>query len=975
MLVAKAMTRLIIPLLLIVFSLQISNAQEKGNNEIKELISKFKTDAKGPYKAIRWFCPDGSTVPPEQRCPMPGGVQRAQYKDAVIDLAKTNKIYLGQILSATNPKDFWDLENQHSRLKQYQIEKYLQLVDDGWINKRAKYYRGALQEEDEQNWGKNFLLELLADDKNITNEYYLIRSAAMDITHNGDNKNSEIVRAISKNLSDTMPSFMDIRVKIHGDPEQKDIESVIKFVKQKESKISSDQKKQFAKLIEEMRKNFAPIELGSLGKYLNLLSPNSEIKNNLNHFIESNRKKKSKLDVTDIKQLSTFMIDIRKDILKEKKNSARLALIDLSIAIENILFTEINKWQTKTVSQIIEKNYYLAQTLVGIGNLELWEWEKVKKSISVPKEEVIFLETGVQLNEASKRIIEWSGNTIRAVYEIELNIFSEFEPLVHGFIDNKIRSSMLLYYGNEVGKLNEYVTNKMGQKNSVLSLSNQNQIKGLNPGYAKGELVVIKGSTENINFSADKIYVFEKPISDLKPVAGLATVAEGNLVSHVQLLARNLGIPNSSMSQENLNDLLAYSGKKVFYAVSRKGTVILKLESEMNENEKNLFSVKKEAKDMYKVPTDKLKLDFNKVINLRKLKAKDSGVLCGPKAANLGQLKNMFPDDVVEGIVIPFGIFKAHMDQIIPGKSITYWHFLTDIFDTKKEMIKNGRNDKELEEFTLTKLKELRDLIIKMPLLKIFERDLENNFLSVLGTSLGTVGVFLRSDTNMEDLKDFTGAGLNLTLFNVFNKEDILKGIKQVWASPFSERSYKWRQRILENPENVYPSILIIPSVNVDNSGVMITTGVASGNEEDITIAFSRGPGGAVDGQATEGYSISSNGKSILLSPSRESKFNVLPSTGGVEKGYSSFNKSVLSEEQINKLLKFSKELKQKLPNVPGIESKGPFDVELGFKDSKIWLFQVRPFVESKKAAFSEYLNSLDSKTVSAKTINLNDAI
>lgn len=972
MLVAKAMTRLIILLLIVSFP-QISSAQEKGNNEIKELISKFKTDAKGPYKAIRWFCPDGTTVPPDQRCPMPGGVQRAQYKDAVVSLAQTNKIYLGQILSATNPKDFWDLENQHSRLKQYQIEKYLQLVDNGWINKRAKYYRGAQQEEDEQNWGKNFLLEILSEDKNITNEYYLIRSAAMDIPHKGDNKNSELVRAISKNISDTIPSFMDIRVKIHGNPEEKDIESVIKFLKEKENKITAEQKKQFAKLVEEMRKNFAPIELDGLSKYLKLLSPNSDIKNNLNRFIET--KKTKKIEIEDFKLLSKNLLAIRTDFLTEKKPSARLALIDLSLAIENILFVEINKWQAKTVSQIIDKNYFLAQTLVGIGYLELWEWEKVRKSILVPKEEVIFLETGVQLNEASKRIIEWSSNTIRAIYEKELKIFSEFEPLVHGFIDNKIRSTMLLYYGNEVGKLNEYVTNKMGQKNNVLGLSNQNQIKGLNPGYAKGELVVIKGNTENINFSADKIYVFEKPISDLKPVAGLATVSEGNLVSHVQLLARNLGIPNASMSQENLNDLLAYSGKKVFYAVSRKGTVILKLESDMNENEKNLFSVKKEMREMFRVPTDKLKLDVNKVINLRNLKAKDSGVLCGPKAANLGQLKNMFPNDVVEGLVIPFGIFKTHMDQTIPGKSTTYWHFLTDIFKTKKEMVKNGKNDTELEEFTLAKLNELRDLIIKMPILKTFEKDLENNFLNILGSNLGTVGVFLRSDTNMEDLKDFTGAGLNLTLFNVLKRDDILKGIKQVWASPFSERSYKWRQRILDNPENVYPSILIIPSVNVDNSGVMITTGVASGNEEDITIAFSRGPGGAVDGQATEGYSISKNGKSVLLSPSRESKYNVLPSTGGVAKGYSSFNKSILSEDQINKLLQFSKEIKQKLPNVPGIDSQGPFDVELGFKDSKIWLFQVRPFVESKKAAFSEYLNSIDSKTVSAKTINLNDII
>ena len=450
-------------------------------------------------------------------------------------------------------------------------------------------------------------------------------------------------------------------------------------------------------------------------------------------------------------------------------------------------------------------------------------------------------------------------------------------------------------------------------------------------------------------------------------MAGLATVSEGNLVSHIQLLARNLGIPNASMSQENLNELLAYSGKKIFYAVSRKGKVIIKLETEMNEQEKSLFTSKKVMNQMFKVPTDKLKLDVDKVIDLRNLRAKDSGVLCGPKAANLGQLKNMFPENVVEGFVLPFGVFKIHMEQNIPGKSSSYWDFLSEIFQKKTEMQKKGTNENDIEEFVINKLKELHDLIINMPLLKSFEKDIENNFTNIFGSKLGTVGVFLRSDTNMEDLKDFTGAGLNLTLFNVLKKEEILKGIKQVWASPFSERSYRWRQRILENPENVYPSILIIPSVNVDNSGVMITTGVSSNDLNDITVAFSRGPGGAVDGQATESYLIHSNGKSVLLSPSRESKYNILPLTGGVSKGYASFNTPILSEEQISKLLQFGNDLKINLPNVPGIESNGPFDVELGFEGSKIWLFQVRPFVESKKAASSEYLNSMDSKVSSDK--------
>ena len=93
-----------------------------NNEEIKNLVVKFKNSAKGPYKAIRWFCTDGSTVPPDQRCPEPGGVQRAQYADDVNSLMKSNKLYLGQILSATKFEDFLDEKNQFSRLKQFQIE-------------------------------------------------------------------------------------------------------------------------------------------------------------------------------------------------------------------------------------------------------------------------------------------------------------------------------------------------------------------------------------------------------------------------------------------------------------------------------------------------------------------------------------------------------------------------------------------------------------------------------------------------------------------------------------------------------------------------------------------------------------------------------------------------------------------------------------------------------------------------------------
>ena len=53
------------------------------------------------------------------------------------------------------------------------------------------------------------------------------------------------------------------------------------------------------------------------------------------------------------------------------------------------------------------------------------------------------------------------------------------------------------------------------------------------------------------------------------------------------------------------------------------------------------------------------------------------------------------------------------------------------------------------------------------------------------GRAIRRVGCFVRSDTNVEDLDNFNGAGLNLTVFNRKSLDDIYDGLKEVWASPF----------------------------------------------------------------------------------------------------------------------------------------------------------------------------------------------
>ena len=169
------MKRLSFIILIIAFMSGPISSQEFDNNRIRSMIEQFKKDERGPYQAIKWFCPDGSVIPGVERCKDPGGIQHALQKDIVTALAKEKHIFLGQILAGTDFAEFLDTENQNSRLKQYQLEKFLRSADDGWIMHKGRYYRGAIQIEDEEAWGLKFLTYLAQNEDFINQQFFFCK--------------------------------------------------------------------------------------------------------------------------------------------------------------------------------------------------------------------------------------------------------------------------------------------------------------------------------------------------------------------------------------------------------------------------------------------------------------------------------------------------------------------------------------------------------------------------------------------------------------------------------------------------------------------------------------------------------------------------------------------------------------------------------------------------------------------------------
>lgn len=950
-------------------------AQEIKNPEaVKEQITEWRGLIRGPYRDIRWFCSDGTVREPKDPCPNDkDAIQRARLSPELIRYGKDYHFFPAQILAGGEKADFWDASYQQSRLKQYQIDKYLQLNDNGWILERGQYYRGAFQIEDEQKWGKDFLIWALADEDKLTENFFLLRQAVQRIPHREDTPGTIDMRALSKTLSESYTKFMDLRVKIHGQPDRTDLAAVRAFKKEHEAAFKPDQLQTMNELIEVMEQHYSFDRYEEIKQQLKGLPADHPLRGKVNDYLAYFHKDSP--DIAHISATSDLMRDIRDEIMSLSRGSYRLAAMDISLMLEQVLYRTAGKQKKPTVLEQLEEICYLEQATAASGYLAPWEWYRYSSDQwSVPDSTTMPLGALLFSAEQSRRLLEWSTNLARSLYGKELEMFTSIEPKARTFIDDLIRSSVLLPLGMSVERLSAFAAAEADLKNDIAALSNPSTMRGLNPGFAKGELVVIDEASEDMEIDPKKIYVFDHPPADLKPVAGIATVSEGNMVSHVQLLARNLAIPNAVLSEENLNDLKRWDGDEVFYAVSPGGTIILKPAKKMSDQEKELFAVKERSEERVTVPLDKMQLETRRIINLRELNAASSGRWCGPKAANLGQLKQMFPEQVVEGFVLPFGLFKAHMEQTIPGRDLSYWAFLQQGFKTAEQERSAGKSEAEIETNLLAHLGELRTMLETIPFLPGFQQEFRDSFARILNQPFGELPVFLRSDTNMEDLKDFTGAGLNKTIFNVRDEQKIWQGIREVWISPYTERSFKWRQRYLNNPENVYPSLLVIPGVNVDYSGVVITQNVSNGRLDEITAAFSRGVGGAVDGQRAETYTIFPTGHIAMLSPAREVNYLYLPTTGGTNKGVDPLANPLLNLRNLTSIKNLSDFVEA---NYPREEGSKPitYDMEMGFKDDHLWLFQVRPFVENKQAAASGYLQSINPRYEPYQAVDLTQKI
>ena len=915
-------------------------------------VEAMKLSPRGPFKRISWFCNDGSVLEPEPYACVEheGGIQHGEWTEKTARLRAAGYL-LANILAVYGIEDKPGPWIGKADLKQILLERFLTAYDDGWIFRKARYYRGAMQHEDEVRGAEALIRKFLDLAESGNQDYLLLWEAVRLLPGEGDVVSSSLVRDSSTQLAEKDPGFEFLRAKLHGQPEFADAARVRDYAARQDRKALQTELETLAASVETL---FTPqpvaVQLASLADHLRSGSLKAALGLGVASWGDSPSAQ------TRLREGGYLLAAIRERLRAEPSGPRRVQVLRSAQNIEREVFTAgselLGRLSRASRQERLAWLYFSARSIYGCGLISKREWQALRDSLKRLERDPLSLADYRQELRYLNRLPGWASRWLKFHFQQSMQHFTQIEPLSTQFIPARLRGSPVLFFNKVLDSLMRDADRLTGMNNRLFGEPVGSGLRALNPGLTRG---VLKEAAADRSLQPDGIYLLPATTAELTPVAGILTMGEGNALSHVQLLAANLGIPNVVVDQSLLALLRAWMGQGVVFAVSPGGVVQL---SRDDPGWGSIFKQKQQT-TAGKIEPDlnKLDLEFLEIIDLSRLRATDSGRIVGPKAANLGELKNRFPNAVAAGLVIPFGRFRVFLEQAMneTGETVMQWM-------RRQFRYLDTLQGSEREAASGLFLAELREWIEHADPGKDFRRDLARILEQKFGED-GSYALFVRSDTNVEDLPGFTGAGLNLTVPNVVGFDALIEAVIRVWASPFAERAYRWRQQRMSAPEHVYPSILLLQTVLVDKSGVLLTMDTETGSGDWFSVAVNHGIGGAVQGQAAEELKIHKTKKIIrVLADSANPEMNIVDRQGGLKKTPVDASGKVLTKTEIDKLKLLVKKIQRDFPQLDDQGNSTPADVEYGFKNGELVLFQIRPYMQSRNARKNRFLQLLDGQ-------------
>lgn len=960
-------------------------------HELRAAIAEMKTNPRGPYLRIRWFCEDGTVLPPGSLACRDhgGGHQHAEMRPEIARLSAWG-FHFGTILRTLSLEDLLDEANSGYRLHELVVQDFLERSDDGWIVRRARYYRGARQAEDELVRGRELLEGLLGDARwrrfNLLDASLLVAA----IPHGQPGAPGARMRSLALEIARLDPGFEPLRVKIHSMPGPPDLAAARAYRERRGADLLPEVRALLDELVAEIETAYmVAIDLQRWRQLAGSVASTAlagRVHEVADALPEASPRGRIHLLAELLGEARTLL---EGDLGDARSAGTRaLAILDTARHASALLFAETTAWLSSAPvgprSELLRTVIDLVTAAYGTGWLSRRELEALQEMAAPLLASGDSSITRAEYLRAVRYLagaVDWGTAALQQRFGTVLERYAPVEPLALRFRDDVVRDSILLPLSALCQTLAADAAEALGVSHRIFESEVRTGVLALNPGFATGTLHVLDDAGRIEDLDPDGIYVLPETPADLGPVAGILTLEQASRLSHVQLLARELGIPNAAIAPALVPLLREHQGERVVYAVTAAGFVVL--DDSPSPEPARPAAASEEPASLLAIDEDRLDLSVRELRRLEDVDVDDSGRIVGPKAANLGHLHGLFPDRVAPGLVIPFGVFRAHIDRDLDGDGRTLHEEIVALFRDERAELAAGEPPASVRARVLERLASIRNRIAAMTLLPGFRAELETMTADRFGPA-GSYGVFVRSDTNVEDLAGFSGAGLNLTVMNVIGAGPLIQAIRDVWASPFRERSYLWRQRLLRNAEAVYPSVVLLQSVPSEASGVLVTadiTGTAdlAAHAEPAatwTVTVAEGVGGVVEGEAAETLLIPAEPGSergpTLLSSARAVWRKVLGegASGGMARLPARGDEPLLTPHRIDDLRVVVREIVRRYPRPGGRAGPPPiWDIEFGFIGDRTALFQIRPFVIAAGPSPPDAVAPLERRTLESASL------
>lgn len=533
----------------------------------REWIAGMKTAERGPFARIRWFCADGSVLPPEPYAcrDRGGGRQHGEHSERTRALREAG-YKIANVLAALPPEEA--LADDAELLKWTLLERFLIETDDGWILRRARFYRGALQIENEAAAARELLETMLGEARYRTTHFLLLREAARLLPWRQEGAALDKARSLAGTIAKEDPGFDNLRNKIHSHPERADIERVRQYAARSDDPA---RRGRLEELVSALERTYRGTDLAP--DLRQLAGDRSDTA--WNRLAEEWRQADG--PETRLAVAARVLTTLR-ERLQALPAHQRLAALKVSLAAEQEAFTAGRG--LLAAGEQRSRQWHLARladnldALYGIGFLTEREWRAQRERLAAMPDEPRLADYRDRLNYLA-RVPAWTDTRFGFLFRPQLRRFSEIEPLIEGFVPDRLRGSPLLLHGQLLETLAADADRLAGIRHELFGRNVSVGLRSLNPGMARGQLQHLSEHTATGAAMEAPIVLAPETIADLPPVSGILTAREGNALSHVQLLARNLGLPNVVVGTQHLPEIERRVGERVVLLSSPGGVVQL----------------------------------------------------------------------------------------------------------------------------------------------------------------------------------------------------------------------------------------------------------------------------------------------------------------------------------------------------------------------------------------------------------------